>query len=128
MFVLSVDVDKLRTRFLQQGQRYDHAVDPAHRSSPLVHFPGNDQLLRRVYARFVKNRDERVVASGLRRIEGCGYRHPVGADTQIVLASPFAQQQRDRVDNDRLPRAGLAGDHVESLAEIYGQRADQRVV
>src|SRR3712207_8873084 len=48
--------------------------------------------------------------------------------TLFRSAGPFAEEQAERADDDRLAGAGLAGQHVEALGEWKRQRLDDREV
>ncbi len=55
-------------------------------------------------------------------------RRPVGARADQVGARPLAEEQPERADDDRLPRPGLAREHVEAAGEREGERLDDREV
>ena len=47
-----------------------------------------------------------------------------GAGPQLAQFEPIAEQQRQRVEQDRLARAGLAGQHGEAALELDVERID----
>ena len=65
--------------------------------------------------------DPRGVGEAKLRMHGTG--GLAGADHRLIGA--LAQQEPQRADNERLARAGLAGDHDEALAEADSHVVDQ---
>jgi hypothetical protein len=50
---------------------------------------------------------------------------PLRACAELPRLEAVAEQQRERVDEDRLARAGLAGQHGESGAELHVEGVDE---
>ncbi len=61
-------------------------------------------------------------------VEHAFHRRLVGARADEIGARALAEQQRQRADNDRFPRARLAGEHVEAAGERQREAVDDREV
>ncbi len=57
-------------------------------------------------------------------IEGCGELGALGAGLQLAQLEAVAQEQRERIEQDRLAGAGLAGQHRKAAGKLEVERLD----
>jgi hypothetical protein len=119
--VLAVQVDELPTDLGEETRVDSRAVDPRP-CAPGGHHASTRPSLLRHRCRARRGARESRTATRLRRLDrgalGPGARHRRGA---------FAEQQSECADDDRLPGARLAGQHVEAARE-RDERLDDREI
>ena len=126
MRVLAMDVEQEFGGVLQLRQRRRAAVDEGARATAGVDHPAQDQhaVVRRV-ARLVEPGHQPRQAVDHEFDRDFGTRR---AAAHHAALGAVAQRQRQRVDQDRLARTGLAGEHGEPRREIEFDRFDQQVI
>jgi len=124
--VLAVDVEQKIGSFFQLGLRRGAAIDEGARTAAGVDHAAQDQYI-------AVRREAGFVEPGCQRRQAID--REFGGDLGTRRARPHhapfgavAQRQRQRVDQDRLAGAGLAGEHGQSRREIKLDRFDQQVV
>jgi hypothetical protein len=120
--VLAVDLDEVGGE-RAQGLGSDPAVVDEG-ACPAVGGDGapQDQPLARVEARLGEHRLRRVAP---RELEVGHHLAPLGAGAHEPCPAPPAEREGERVEQDRLARARLAGEHVEPGLEGHVHRLDQ---
>ena len=122
MRVLAVEVDEPLAQLLQLRERGGAAVDPRaalalrveHAAQQHVAVVGRDALLRQPGADAGRVRDRELGGElGARR-----------ARAELAHLETVAEQQAQRVEQDRLARAGFAGEHREARRELDVERLD----
>jgi hypothetical protein len=134
VLVLRADVDQLLADALEHALRRQvglHDRAPAPRASD--HALEHQRLaLAGRHVELVEDRRDAPAGRGV-ELELALDARRLCALTDQVGAAPGAAQQRQRVDDDRLARAGLAGQHVHAAPELErdvveeGQSADVQV-
>ena len=108
MRVLAVDVDEVLTEIAQQVRGHRTIVDERARSAPGADYPPHDALARAVVELAIgEPRPGRCVRF---RFEHAADLGPLGPGADHVRVGPRAEKQPQRVDDDGLPRARLAGE------------------
>ena len=126
--VLAVQLDQRAADFPQERDADRLVVDPRARAAVRLHRAPQDQRLAG-FDEDVGFGKRSVHRFGQRReFEGCG-------DARLVLARAhqpgiraIAQHQAERIEQDRLARPGLAGEHAKARAERKFQPFDQHHV
>ncbi len=125
-FVLSVEVYQHAAQRGEGRHRGGAAVGPRPVASLGIDLPAHDEaVVLGLDAELVGRRAEPWQAADL---EG-GFHDGAGRPrTHQIRARPLTQQQRERVDQHRLPGAGLAGEHVQAWLEGKRDVRDDREV
>ena len=124
LVVLPVDLAEVDAQPGQPSDRHRPVVHARHRP------PVGPDLSSDDHASLAGSHDldHRVVLGQLRRVEDgldpCG----IGPGADLVGCGTCSQRQRDRVDDERFARAGLAGEHGEAVAERQAHRFHHRQV
>ncbi|MEJ2150771.1 MAG: hypothetical protein P8Z40_15025 [Chloroflexota bacterium] len=130
VLALAVDVDQSLADLLEQPDGRRAPVHPADRAPALANFPGEQQgigvvALQPFAAEYrVDPRPQRLRP----QIEGALDQGGLRAAAHAVAVGAPAQQQRHRVEDDRFPRPGLAGHHVEAGRKAHLERVDDRKI
>ena len=122
MRVLAVDGHERRTQLGELRQRGRTAVDPRAAFALRVENPAQQDLVA-VGGELLLGQP---CADGGRigHIEFGRELRAFGAGAELPHFETIAEQQAQRVEQDRLARAGFAGEHRESLAEFDIERGD----
>ena len=123
--VLTVNFDEQRTDLAQQRDRDRLIVDAGAAAAIGAHCAADDQRLARVGRDFAFGEQS---GDGRRRLERRGHARAVRslAHQPAVRARPERKPQR--IEQDRLACAGLAGERAQSALELEVERFDQHDV
>ena len=135
MLALPVNVDQQRGHLAQKLTRDRAPVDAADAAAVAAHLAAEDKRLRRVRVVQPLGLHERQRGRNSRfagvvgRRRGCQPEGgldlgPVRARPHHLRGRPVAQQQPDGVDDDRLARAGLSGQDIQSAVKTQLQPVD----
>jgi len=105
VLVLTVELDQPRRQILQRARGGEPVVDEGATAALRRDFAANQQFLA---AGFEDGFDERALFAGPDEVAG----------------RAAAEQEADRLDENRLPRAGLAGQDVQAGLELDLDRVD----
>ena len=120
--MLAVEFDQMRGKIAQQCDADRLVVDESLAAAICLELPSHDQRL----ARF--DLDPCLAQQGGRsanQIEHRSHRGAVLPRAHQPTVGPVAQHQPQRIEQDRLARPGLAGEHAEATGEIQIKRRDQ---
>ena len=116
MRVLAVQIDESLADILQLGERRGPAIDPG--AAPALGVHRSAQQQRAVVGREVLFGEPGADRGTVTDIESGGELGALGAGFQLPQFEAIAQQQRQRVEQDRLARAGFPGEHREAAVEL----------
>ena len=123
VLVLAVDLDQRLAELLEERQRRVRVVQehsPA--AAPHELAPHDELAVLERDAVVLKKRDHGALPGSVEDgFDGGGL--GAGPD-RLGGLRPLAEQQRQGVDENRLPRPRLAGEHVQARPERDGQRLD----
>jgi hypothetical protein len=128
IIVLAVDLDQMRAEFAQQRGRGGGAVDEGTAAAIRLDDAAHDQRLARLDVEAVVGEQRRDRSVRMRGVEGGGDDRLRGALPHQPGIAARAQRQPERIEQDRLARTGLAGQHAETFVEIEVERLDQHHV
>ena len=120
--VLAVQVDEPLADLVQLRERRGPAVDPG--ATPALRVERPAQQERAVGRGEVVRSEPLGDARAIVHVERGGELGPVGARPELPQLETVAQQQREGVEQDRLARARLAGQHGEAAVELEVERFD----
>ena len=109
LVVLAVDLHQRARHQVQAPGRHGLVVEPGERPSPGAHLADRDQRLRDAV-------EQRLDPRALRPVP----------DERRVRARP--EREPERVDQQALARAGLAGEDVQAVGQLEPQAVDEREV
>ncbi len=118
VLVLPVDVDEIGANLAQDGQCDVAAVDERCAAARPRELPRDDELFVRVVDGLLRQelvQAERLVLEREYRLNA----QPVAARAHHVGRHARAEHGAERVDEDRLARAGLAGQDIEARLELH---------
>jgi hypothetical protein len=126
VLVLAVQVHQVRTELTQERHCRRRAIHPDAAAATGRNFTPQDEMsVLRVDAVVGQNRlDSRQAL----HIEYALHLRPGRARSHRVGRRPLAEKQRERAHDDGLPRPRLAGEDMESLAQLEGQPIDDGVI
>ena len=104
--LLPADVDQLLAQLAECLHRYAAAVDVAARAAVRGNDPPQDAVVVLVEVVFAEPRAE---VGAIANVERGRYLAAIRAGPNRFAVRAFAQCERERVDEDRFARAGLAG-------------------
>jgi hypothetical protein len=114
--VLAMEVDQALADLLQLRERRLPAVDP--RAAPAVTVERAAQQQRWLILGEILGVEPGADIGMAADIELRGELGAVGTGSQLTQFEAVSQQQSQRVEEDRLARAGLAGQHREAAGEL----------
>jgi hypothetical protein len=109
MRVLAVQADEFFAQVLQVGQRGRPAIDPCPASSLRVEDTAQQDFVS--IAGELMFGKPRAHIRNVGRVKGCGEFGAGSARAQLAQLEAIAQQQRERIEQNGLARARLAGKH-----------------
>ena len=122
--MLSVNVDDMLTELAQQVRGHRAIVDECSRTSPVADDAPHDALVRPVVELPIGEPcPDRCVRP---RVEHAADFCPLGAGTDHVSVGARAEEERQGIDDDGLPRTGLAGERGHSRCAFELQAVDDR--
>src|SRR5690606_29791882 len=113
--MLPVDIDEQRAETLQILERHRLVVDERARSSLLADDPAQEAAVLVVEAELLEERERGVAGRAFEQHADLG---PLGAVAHGARVGPVAEREAERVDEDRLAGAGLAGHDREAGVEF----------
>ena len=121
MRVLAMQIDQLLAHGFELRERRGRAIDPGAAAALRVEHAAQQQRLRiaKIVVRKPPARGRRVA-----QIELGGNLRALGARAQLARFETVAEQQRQRIEQDRFARARFAGQHGEPGAELGVERLD----
>jgi hypothetical protein len=122
-FVLAMDVDQFAHDLAEHLHRYLLTVEPRTRTTVARKAATHDQLFGRVVDRLLFEALAQAAWGGT-NVESGDYFGALGITADEIGAAAPAGDQAERVDDDRLARPGLAGEHGEARAEFDVQCID----
>jgi hypothetical protein len=123
VLVLAVDLDQRLAELLEESERGVRVVQehPA-ATAPHELAPHDELAVLEGDPVVLEQRDDRALPG---RVEDGFDRGGLGAGADgLGRLGPLAEQKRQGVDRDRLPRPRLAGEYVQARPEGDGQRLD----
>ena len=118
LVALAVDPQQPRRELLQQPQGHRLILN----EDPVAALAGDlapdHQLVTLGLARSLDPRRAQELAQGLVAVEDPGHCRALGAFADQIARGARAGEERQRVDHQRLPRAGLAGEHIQAGPEL----------
>ena len=124
--MLAVDFDEVPSQLAQQRGRGRLIVDEGAAAPVRLDQTAHDQRLPRLNLKAVV-RQQRAQGIAL-RVEARGHHRLRRAMADQSAVAPRSQRQSQRVEQDRLARPRLAGQHAQSGIELQVQRLDQHHV
>ena len=121
MRVLPMDVDEVIAQFAQLRERGRHPVDPRLGAPPRVDGPAQQHAAVAVVLHLVFDEPRRGRGGHRELGAQVGARTPLAHHARVAA---FTEHQRERVDQDRLAGAGLAGEDREARLEVEFERVD----
>ena len=122
MFVLSVNIDEKRAELFEGSQRDGAVIQERARAAVGRAFAADENVFGLFKPMVVPPAAERGMA---RRVESPVDLALVGTLAHLVGLKPLAQQQADRVQEYRFPRAGFTGQDVEAFVPFETKIIDQ---
>jgi hypothetical protein len=120
--VLAVQVYQESTELREHRCRGRAAVHPGPGAAAGLDFPPNDHpLILDVQPQLL----DLGTHPGRGDFEHAFHYCPPGTGAHLLAVRPFAQQQRQRVHQHRLPCPGFAGKHVESVTKLQSHIGDR---
>ena len=119
MLVLAVDVHQPSAQGAQLLYGHGAAVDPGPRAALAADHPA--QVAFAVGRQVLFLQPAFDLGQG-REVEACGHLGPLAAMADEAGVGAFAQRQAEGIDQDRLARARLAGQHRHAGADLQLQR------
>ena len=124
VLVLAADVDEASGDGLERADADDAAVDESAAAPVGVDQAPDHQLFADLDAFGLEQRVDLLTADLTLKLEGGLDDGALGVRPHHVGAGPAAKDQVQRVDDDRLARAGLPGQDPEAVAELQLQAVD----
>jgi hypothetical protein len=119
VLVLGRDVEEPPQARLEHPDRAERAVDERPPPPRAARGPADEQLAGPGRGREAGGGHALEDGVPRRQLEEGLHHDLVGAVPEHVGSHPATQHEMERIHQDRLPRAGLAGDDVESGAEFH---------
>ncbi len=124
--VLAVQVHQPLAERGELRERHRLAVDESARAALRIEHATHQHLALVAGQRVL--REPGAYAGCVGHVERGGQLRPLGARTNLANLETVAEQQPERVEQDRLACAGLAGQHGESGIELDIERVDEHEV
>src|SRR5438034_416395 len=127
VLVLPVHAQEVGRQLAQQGERAEGAVHVGARAAAARDHAADEELVLPVLGRDAGTDEPLAHLSGDVHEEGLD-RRLLGPGAHQVRVRPSAERHVERLEEDRLPRAGLAGDDVEPGLEHQLELLNERQV